>query len=307
VTPLLSDNKPILIAGPTASGKSSLALKIAERTHGAIVNADALQVYSGWNILTARPSAEDLALCPHYMYGHVAMDQPYSVGIWLREIKGQLKACEKRGERPIIVGGTGLYFTALTQGLADIPETPKSIRQKADQMAKLEGRDIFAKLLKSADPETYAQIDTQNPMRTQRAWEVWHATGKGLSEWQRTQPAPLIPEADAHLISLTSEIDWLNARIEQRFDAMLKQGALEECRNALASWWDETLPSCKAIGAKELVSHLTEDLSLTEALLAAKLQTRRYAKRQRTWFRSRMKTWNKLHISDNINHDTVIF
>jgi len=307
VTALLSDTKPILIAGPTASGKSSLALEIAKRSHGAILNADALQVYSGWNILTARPPAKDLAVCPHYMYGHVAMDQPYSVGIWLREIGQQLKSCAKRGQRPIIVGGTGLYFTALTQGLADIPEIPTEIRQKADQMAKDEGRDVFARVLKSVDPETYARIDTQNPMRTQRAWEVWQSTGKGLSNWQDTQQAPLIPEADAHLISLIGETDWLNARIDQRFDTMIAQGALEECRVALDSWWDVSLPSCKAIGSKELISHLKGELGLTESLEAAKLQTRRYAKRQRTWFRSRMKMWTKLHISDNNTQVTDIF
>ncbi|MFK5998115.1 MAG: tRNA (adenosine(37)-N6)-dimethylallyltransferase MiaA [Rhodobacterales bacterium] len=302
MTSFLSDTKPILIAGPTASGKSSLALKIAEQTQGAIVNADALQVYSGWHILTARPPAEDLACCPHYMYGHVAMDQPYSVGTWLREIGQQLTSCANRGERPIIVGGTGLYFTALTQGLADIPDVPEAIRHAANQMARDEGRDIFAKMLKAVDPETYAQIDTLNPMRTQRAWEVWQATGKGLSQWQQTQQAPLIPEADAHLISLASDTDWLNARIDQRFEAMIAQGALEECRAALDSWWDATLPSCKAIGAKELILHLKGELGLTESLEAAKLQTRRYAKRQRTWFRSRMKAWNKLHIYDNSIH-----
>lgn len=296
---ILSDNKPILIAGPTASGKSSLALNIAHKTGGAIINADALQVYAGWNILTARPSAEDLLQCPHYMYGHIAMGESYSVGVWLRQIKTQIKECIQRGERPIIVGGTGLNFSAITQGLADIPEVPLNIRQKADQMVLEQGRDIFAEILKHKDPSTYAQIDVRNPMRTQRAWEVLTATGTGLSTWQKTQPPPLIPAAQAHLISLTSDTDWLNARIDTRFDLMLAQGALAECRAALDSWWDETLPSCKAIGAKELISHLKGELSLTEAVEAAKLQSRRYAKRQRTWFRSRMAAWHKLHISDN--------
>lgn len=296
---LFTDKKPILIAGPTASGKSALAIKIARQCNGAIINADALQVYEGWNILTARPGADDLGQCPHYMYGYVAMDQSYSVGGWLRAVKQQLTDCETRGERPVVVGGTGLFFSALTKGLADIPKVPLEVRQKADQMAIDQGRDVFAAILKLKDPDTYAQIDVQNPARTQRAWEVLETTGTGLSTWQKNQPAPIIPEAEAHLISLTSDTDWLNARIDQRFDTMVSLGALEECRAAMGSWWDETLPSCKAIGAKELIYHLKGELGLTDAVEAAKLQTRRYAKRQRTWFRSHMKTWHKLHISDD--------
>jgi len=299
VSIILSDHKPILIAGPTASGKSNLALEVAQKTGGAIINADALQVYTGWNILSARPNVKDLSQCPHYMYGYITMQQPYSVGVWLREIKQQLQDCANRNERPIIVGGTGLYFSALTQGLADIPEVPAAVRKKADEMALDQGRDVFAGLLKQQDPDTYAKIDVQNPVRTQRAWEVLIATGSGLSKWQKNQQSPLIPEKDAHLISLISDKDWLNARITKRFDLMVSQGALDECRTALDSWWDETLPSCKAIGAKELISHLKGELSLTEAVEAAKLQSRRYAKRQRTWFRSRMKSWHKLYLSDD--------
>lgn len=306
MTSLLSDNKPVLIAGPTASGKSSLAIAIAKETGGAIINADAQQVYEGWNILTARPPAEDLAQCPHYMYGHVAMDQPYSVGIWLREIERQLAACAKSDQRPIIVGGTGLYFSALTEGLVDLPEIPAAIRQEADQMAQDNGRDVFAKILAKDDPETYARIDAQNPVRTQRAWEVLKVTGKGLAQWQQSPQTPLIPENSAHLFSLTSDTDWLSARIDKRFDLMIAQGALDECRTAMNNWWDETLPSCKAIGAKELISHLNGELGLTEAIETAKQQSKRYAKRQRTWFRGHMKNWKKLHISDN-NFDNSNF
>jgi tRNA dimethylallyltransferase len=233
------------------------------------------------------------------MYGHVAMDQSYSVGMWLRQIKRQLTECAKRGERPVIVGGTGLYFTALTKGLADIPEVPAKVRQRADQMAIDQGRDVFAEILKKQDPDTYAQIDVQNPARTQRAWEVLEATGTGLSKWQKDQHPALIPEHAAHLISLTSDTDWLNARIDKRFNSMVSLGALDECRAAMGSWWDETLPSCKAIGAKELISHLKGELDLTDAVEAAKLQSRRYAKRQRTWLRNRMGAWKKLHISDD--------
>ena len=294
----LSDRKPILIAGPTASGKSSIAIEIAKKTDGVIINADALQVYSGWNVITARPPAEDLDICQHYMYGHVGMDVPYSVGAWLRDIEQHLKICAKHDQRPIIVGGTGLYFTALTEGLAEIPEIPKEVRDQAEALLQDQGRDVFAKLLKDMDPNTYANIDVLNPVRTQRAWEVFTATGKGLFEWQQSQKSPLIAAKDADLISLISDTDWLNERINRRFEIMLNEGALNECSVAMGDWWDESKPSCKAIGAKELISHLQGQMDLTDAVEAAKLQSRRYAKRQRTWFRSRMKKWHKLHISD---------
>lgn len=302
-----SDMKPILIAGPTASGKSHLALEIANATNGAIINADALQVYQGWSVLTARPSSNDLAHCPHYMYGHVAMQQTYSVGQWLRDVEQQLIECAHRDERAIIVGGTGLYFTALIKGLADIPDVPAEIRTQANQMLLDYGKGIFAEQLKQGDPKTYARIDVQNHVRTQRAWEVLTATGVGLSDWQDNTPPALLDEKDAHLISLVSEPDWINARIDQRFDSMVELGALEECRNAMDDWWDEQLPSCKAIGAKELISYLSGTCDLTDAIEAAKVQTRRYAKRQRTWFRSHMKNWQQLHIPNgNFNLNSII-
>ncbi len=304
---ILSDRKPILIAGPTASGKSSLAIEIAQKTNGAIINADALQVYEGWNILTARPSKHDLLECQHYMYGHVAMDQAYSVGAWMRDIKQHLQQCKDTGQRPIIVGGTGLYFSSLTRGLAKIPEIPSDIRQKADHMRENMGREIFAGLLAKSDPDTYALIDVQNPVRTQRAWEVLTATGKGLSKWQKSPQKPLIPEIDAHLILMVSDTSWINARIDQRFDLMIDQGALEECQIAMNTWWNEDLPSCKAIGAKELISYLNNNLELTEAIEIAKTNSRRYAKKQRTWFRTRMQMWQKLDISDsNIDLSSAI-
>jgi len=300
VTALLSDTKPILIAGPTASGKSSLAIEIAQHVNGAIINADAVQVYKGWSTLSARPPQEDLDQCPHYMYGHVMMDHAYSAGEWLRDVQKQMASCAERGERPIIVGGTGLYFSALTQGLAYIPEVPAAVRAQADQMVVDHGRDVFAGILEKEDPETYARIDVQNPARTQRAWEVLTATGASLASWQDKTEAPILAEHDAHLFSLTSDTEWLNERIDRRFDIMLDLGALGECQAALdAGWWDETQPSCKAIGAKELISHLQGDMDLTQAVEAAKLQSRRYAKRQRTWFRGRMKNWQKLHLSNS--------
>ncbi|PCH93480.1 MAG: tRNA (adenosine(37)-N6)-dimethylallyltransferase MiaA [Rhodobacteraceae bacterium] len=301
----MSDNKPILIAGPTASGKSHLALDIAQRVDSVIINADALQVYQGWSVLTARPTEVDLAQAPHALYGHVSMTTPYSVGAWLRDVQSCLADCRQNGQRPIIIGGTGLYFLALTQGLAEIPAISSEIRGEAEALAAKHGKGIFADHLERDDAQTHARIDALNPARTQRAWEVLRQTGVGLSTWQDNTPAPLIAPKDADKIHLLSDTDWLNARIEQRFDQMVDLGALDECRAAQDSFWDETLPSCKAIGAKELISHLKGECELTQAIEDAKVQTRQYAKRQRSWFRGRMSDWQKLHIPYNNLDDTL--
>lgn len=274
---------PVLIAGPTASGKSALALQIAAQTGGQIINADALQVYDNWRVLTARPPAEDEAAFPHHLYGHVGRTQPYSAGHWLRDVEKLLADIDT----PIIVGGTGLYFTALTQGLAEIPETPAHIRAEADALRE-KGR--VADMLADLDEVTKSRIDQQNPMRVQRAWEVWRATGKPISAWQDETPAPLVPLESAIAIHVNPDKDWLNARIAQRFDLMLETGALDEAQDN-APTWDPSLQSSKAIGAPELVGYVRGETSLQDARELATIATRQYAKRQRTWFRSRMKDW----------------
>ena len=279
----LPSNRPVLIAGPTASGKSALALRIAEAQGGVIVNADAIQVFANWRVLTARPSAQDEARVPHLLYGHVAGDAPYSVGHWLREVAPVLRS----GPRPIIVGGTGLYFTALTEGLAEIPTLPDHVRPEAT--ARLRAGGIGA-LLADLDEATLARIDRQNPMRVQRAWEVWHGTGRGLAEWQDATPPPLLPLSDTIPILVDAPKDWLNARIAGRFAAMLAEGALEEARANLTSWNPDHLSS-KAIGAPELIAHLQGRMTLAAAQEAATIATRQFAKRQRTWFRARMRDW----------------
>ncbi|MEC8040490.1 MAG: tRNA (adenosine(37)-N6)-dimethylallyltransferase MiaA, partial [Pseudomonadota bacterium] len=236
----ISPEQPVLIAGPTASGKSALALEIATRQGGVVLNADAIQVFANWRVLTARPSREDEAQAQHLLYGHIAGDAEYSVGHWLREVAPLLA-----GKRPIIVGGTGLYFTALTQGLANIPATPPEVRALADQRLLEEGREA---LLAELDAETRAAIDTLNPMRVQRAWEVLHSTGKGIKAWQAETPPPLLPLADAFPVLFDVDKDWLNTRIARRFDLMLDQGALEEAEANLPDWNPSHL-SAKAIGA----------------------------------------------------------
>jgi len=280
----ISREAPVLIAGPTASGKSALAMEIAARDGRVVVNADALQVYGCWQVLTARPSPADEAALPHALYGHIGCAESYSTGRWLREVAGLL-------DRPVvIVGGTGLNFTALTEGLADIPAVPAHVRAEADARVAAEG---FGGLLAELDGPTAARIDRQNGARVQRAWEVLRTTGRGLAAWQAETPPPILPLHAAQALVLRPDVGWLDARIARRFRAMLHEGALEEVRAALPDWQPER-PAAKAIGAPELIAHLRGEISLDEATDAAILASRRYAKRQRTWFRSRMKEWREL-------------
>ncbi|MBL3584593.1 tRNA (adenosine(37)-N6)-dimethylallyltransferase MiaA [Rhodovulum sulfidophilum] len=281
--PDLDPDRPVLIAGPTASGKSALALAIAEAQGGVIVNADALQVFEGWQVLTARPGPDETARVPHALYGHVPFTADYSVGHWLRDLAPLLEG----SERPIVVGGTGLYFTALTEGLAEIPPTPPEIRAEADRRLASEGHEA---LLDALDADTLARIDRRNPVRVQRAWEVQQATGRGLAAWQDETPPPLLPPGAAQPVVIEAGRDWLNARIDARFERMMKEGALEEVRANLPRW-DPALLSAKAIGAPDLVAYLRGEMPLAEAVAAAKTASRQYAKRQRSWFRSRLRNW----------------
>lgn len=280
----ISREAPVLIAGPTASGKSALAMELAARDGRVIVNADALQVYAAWRILSARPSVADEAGLPHALYGHVGRDDDYSVGHWLREVTPLLN------QPIVIVGGTGLYFTALTVGLADIPPTPPAVRATADAYLRDSG---LAAMLADLDPATTARIDRANPARVQRAWEVLKATGRGLADWQDDTGPPLLPLTQAEALVIRPDVDWLNDRIDQRFDAMIATGALDEARAELPHWAPQR-PYARAIGAPELIAHLQGRMTLDEAVAAAKTASRQYAKRQRTWFRSRMGDWRQI-------------
>lgn len=278
----LSPELPVLIAGPTASGKSALAIAIAERFGRPVINADALQVYSDWRVLTARPSMKDEADVPHRLYGHVPGAQSYSVGDWLRDITPLLA-----GTPPVIVGGTGLYFSALGEGLATIPPTPANVRADGDDRLAKSGIDA---LLAELDGDTCDRIDTSNPRRVQRAWEVKQSTGRGLAAWQDETGPPPLPLEMTQALVLSAPKDWLTPRIEQRFDAMLELGVLDEAR-ANAPGWHQGLPSAKAIGATEIMAHVKGDMNLDAVKEAIIVHTRQYAKRQRSWFRGRMKTW----------------
>ncbi len=278
---IISREAPVLIAGPTASGKSALAMELAARDGRVIVNADALQVYACWRVLTARPSVADEAVLPHALYGHVGRDADYSVGHWLREVAGLV------GQPVVIVGGTGLYFMALTEGLAEIPAVPPEVRAAGDALRLGD----FPAMVAGLDPATTARIDLANPARVQRAWEVLQTTGRGLASWQAETAPALVSGAES--LVLRPEAGWLNARIEARFDAMMAGGALDEVRAELP-FRDPYRPSARAIGAAELAAHLRGEIGLSVAVESAKLASRQYAKRQRTWFRSRMRDWREI-------------
>lgn len=283
--PLLQEigaEQPVLIAGPTASGKSALALEIATKLGGTIINADALQVFDCWQLLSARPDPSELAQATHALYGHVPYQETYSTGHWLRDVTAELS----KKPRPIIVGGTGLNFAALTQGLADIPAIPPAVRLQAEQLS----RDA---MLSDLDHETAERIDTLNRVRVQRAWEVFKATGRSIASWQDETPPPTLSRVACAAFVLNAPVPWLDDRIIRRFDQMLQKGALEEVR-ALQDDWDSQRPSAKAIGGPELMAHLNGELSLTEARNLSIIASRQYAKRQRTWFRARMKDWTQV-------------
>lgn len=286
--------RPLLIAGPTASGKSALALAVAERDGGVVINADASQVYACWRVLTARPAADELTRAPHRLYGYVACHARHSTGDWLREIASVLDDARRSGRRPIVVGGTGLYFAALTEGLAEIPPIPAAVRARSQALIA-EGRaDVLRDELARDDPETLAGIDAANPMRVQRAWDVLRGTGRGLADWHRATAAPLIAPGDAERIVIEPNVVWLNERIERRFRRMVAAGGLDEVRAFLALGVDPTLPAARVIGAPMLMAFLRGEVSLDDAIAESVAATRQYAKRQRTWMRNRMADWQRV-------------
>ena len=285
----IPDCRAVLIAGPTASGKSRLAVEIAAERGGTVINADSMQVYSCWRILTARPGRQDMGHVPHRLFGHVQRRQKYSTGSWLREVS-EILSKDDCG-LPVIVGGTGLYFRALTEGLAEIPPVDPEVRAEGQKMQDKFGPGYFAGQLRRLDPQTFQQLDQLNPARIVRAWEVLETTGRGLKSWQNETPPPLLNMSETFPV-LLDPCKLVNAaRIDGRLRRMVKSGALGECAGALADW-DPKLPSSKAIGACELISYLQGQISLAAAIERAQVLTRRFAKRQRTWFRTRMKGWH---------------
>lgn len=285
----------VLIAGPTASGKSALALALARDYGGAVINADAMQVYRELCVLSARPDAGEERLAPHYLYGFVSAFEPFSVGRWLDAARDALDEVRGKGLLPIVVGGTGLYFAALLNGLSPIPEIHASIRVEARQKLTELGNEKFHAELAARDPEMGARLNPGDSQRLVRAWEVIEATGQSLAEWQALKGTPVL-EGDLARYVLKPNREWLIARIEKRFRMMMAQGALDEVR-ALKGLGND-LPAARALGVPQLLAHLEGRLSLEQAVEQAVTQTRQYAKRQMTWFRHQMPDWRVVELSE---------
>ncbi len=281
----------ILIAGPTASGKSALALALAEKIGGTIVNADSMQVYRDLRVITARPTPAEEARVPHRLYGHVDAGENYSVGRWCRDVGTVLAEIERQGRVAILVGGTGLYFKALTTGLAAVPPIPAEIRGQVRARMASEGAAALHGELAGLDPATAQRLMVNDRSRIARALEVVLATGRSLTDWHREGLPALVDSARAAKIFLTCERKQLVARIEARFAAMLEAGALDEVRALERRQLDPLLPAMKAHGVPWLIRHLHGEISLDEAAAGAIMDTRRYAKRQLTWFRNQMTDW----------------
>ena len=281
---------PILIAGPTASGKTALALEMAAQHGGAIINADSMQVYRELRILTARPSAEEEASAPHLLFGHISVKDAYSVGRWLSHVEGALAWCRNAGHRPIIVGGTGLYFKALLEGLAPVPPIDAGIRAHWRQRAAKEAPGVLHAILAAQDPEMSVRLDPADMQRIVRALEVLEGTGVSLAEWQRRRGTPLVHEAERYVIVRGREA--VRARCDARFDEMMAAGALDEARALLAMDLDPDLPAARAHGLRALQRYLRGEVTLEAAIEAGKLETRQYVKRQETWLSRHMIAWN---------------
>jgi len=281
-----------LIAGPTASGKSALALRLAEATGAEIVNADSMQLYAGLRVITAGPGPDDLARAPHHLFGTVDPADGWSVGRWLRAASEVLAQIAARGLPAVVVGGTGLYFRALTQGLAEIPEVAPEVRAAAAADYERLGEAAFRARLAQADPAAAARIAPGDRQRLCRAWEVFAATGRALSELQKSGEPAI---RDWRAVALEPPREALYARCDARLHAMVDDGALEEVRALMARELDPALPAMKAVGVRELAAHLAGEATLEAAVAAAQQETRRYAKRQLTWLRGQMADWPRIH------------
>lgn len=282
---MTADQPPaLLVAGPTASGKSALALALAERFGGTVINADSMQVYRELRAVTARPTAEEEARAPHCLYGVRPAAEAASVAWWRREALAAMDAARDGGRLPILCGGTGMYFAALTQGLSDIPPVPASAREEARRLLAQDGPAALHTRLAAADPETAARLRPTDSQRIARAYEVWLGTGRGLVSWQAgggTGPAPWRFAA----ILIDPPRDALRAAIAERWAAMLAGGAVEEVRALAAQGLDPALPAMRAHGVPELVAMLAGRMTAEEASRRAIVNTGQYTKRQATWFR----------------------
>ncbi|MDX8497555.1 tRNA (adenosine(37)-N6)-dimethylallyltransferase MiaA [Mesorhizobium sp. VK4C] len=286
----------ILIAGPTASGKSALAVSLAERQGGVIVNTDSMQGYSVLDVLTARPSADEMARVPHFLYGHVPPSTAYSTGAWLRDVTRLISEGILSGRPVVFVGGTGLYFRALAEGISEMPDIPPSVRERWRYELKEQGAERLHRILMREDSAVAMQLRPTDSQRIVRALEVLDASGRSILDWQAARGQPLIDRGSARFLVIEPDRGELVARIEARFDQMLDKGALDEVRQLMALDLAPDLPAMKAIGVRELQAALAGQMSFPEAIERAKVATRQYAKRQATWFRHQLgPEWQRLH------------
>ncbi len=278
----------ILIAGPTASGKSALAISLARQLGGSVVNADSMQVYADLRILTARPSPQEEAQAPHHLFGHMDGAVNYSLGHWLREAEEILGQITAEGRLPIITGGTGLYFKALLRGLSDIPPVSPEIREEIRRQAEgVAASELHARLA-ACDPMMAQRLRPSDPQRILRALEVFTATGQSLATFQTKRAPALLDPAHCLCLFLSPARDWVYERIDTRFEAMIATGALDEVAQLAARQLDPALPVMRALGVSGLSAYLRGELSLTEAITQAQAQSRQYAKRQFTFIRHQL-------------------
>ncbi|MEM9988412.1 MAG: tRNA (adenosine(37)-N6)-dimethylallyltransferase MiaA [Pseudomonadota bacterium] len=282
-------SEAIVITGPTASGKSYIAMQLAQGGRAEIINADALQVYENLRILTARPTATEEAAVPHHLYGEVAGEEAWSAGTYARAAAERVEDVIARGKTPLVVGGTGLWLKALVEGLSPIPDVPPSIMAEARQRHEQMGRAAFREEVLAADPGMgwLSENDTQRHLR---AWSVYRATGRALSHWQKRPPLA-VTDVKFHAFVFLPERTTLYARCDERFHKMLDDGAVEEVETLLSLNLPLTLPVMKSVGVPELTAYIRGEVSLEEARLAAQQATRRLAKRQITWFRGQAADW----------------
>ena len=286
---------PILIAGQTASGKSALALKLAQEQDGIIVNADSMQVYGELQILTARPSLHDMQGIPHRLYGHIKAITPYSIGHWLQDVEQVLKEIKVLGKRAIIVGGTGLYFKGLLEGLSPVPDIPEELRQKWRTLALDPSADLH-KQLQALDPNMAERLLPSDKQRLARALEVVEGTGKSLLYWQTQPEKGLLDPDKTEKFMIRIDRAELYKRCDLRFDQMMQRGALAEVEELIRLQLPTTLPAMRALGVRPLAAFLQGKTSKQEAVERAKTETRQYAKRQNTWIKSNMITWNSIDL-----------
>jgi tRNA dimethylallyltransferase len=282
----MDQQRVIVITGPTASGKSAAALAFAHARQGTVINADAMQTYDAFPILTAQPTVEEQAGVPHRLYGVLPLAETLSAARWRTLAAAEIERCLAEGRTPILCGGSGLYLRTLMQGIAAIPDSPSGLRDQANAEWQAMGAETFRARLAEKDPAIVARLKPGDRQRHVRAWEVWLATGRPLSTWQQGEGKSV--RWRFATVLLAPERGWLRARIESRFDAMLKAGVLAEVRAVFDRAPDPRWPGLKAHGVPELFGHLRGELSLDEARRIAIDHTRQYAKRQMTWFRHQM-------------------